>query len=273
LTEFDLDSVERFTVAWPDSEVTWVRDRRGGWTTTVAGYTIRGRKRYVEDKIRRARSLRVAEFVPVDQIAVVEPFDAPARSFRATLDDGSEQRVRMGRRLESRIYAGSHPDGAVGERVVLIDTTALELFTTSVPELRDRRLLNCDLEQLGKLELVSPDVNVTLVRHGSDWGFPNPAMEAPERQLVRRAIMAVFDLQYGRVLHEDPSQSPSNDLSNPDIQLTIFDTGGRRIDRLSCTRGAGAREVYVASSGYAGVVAEIDVRDLDAVLGIFKTFR
>lgn len=273
LTEFDLESVKRFTVAWPDSEVTWVRDEGGGWSTTVAGHTIRGRKRDIEDKIRRARSLRVAEFVPVDQVAVVKPFDTPPRSFRVTLDDGGEQQVRFGRRLESRNYAGARLDGATGERVVLIDTTALELFATSVPELRDRRLLNCDLEQLGKLELMSPDVNVTLVRHGSDWSFPNPALEAPERQLVRRAILAVFDLQYGRVLDEDPSRSPSNGLSNPDIQLTIFDRGGRRIDQLSCTRAGGARDAYVASSGYAAVVAEINMRDLDAVLGIFKTFR
>jgi hypothetical protein len=273
LTDFDLASVRRFTVSWPDSEVTWTRNQRGEWSTTVDGHAIRGRQTDVEAQIRRVRGLRVAEFVPPDQVAVVKPFDAPPRSFRVTLADGSEQRVKIGRQLDSRVYATSRLPASGGERVVLTDTTALELFAKSTADLRDRRLLSCDLDELGKLELVSPAANVTLVRRGNDWGFPNPALEPPGPLQVRRAIVGVFDLQYRRVLDESPGDAPSNGLSNADIRLTIYNRSGERIDRLLCTRNGAEPGTYVATSGYAAVVAEIDAGDLDAVIANLKNLR
>jgi len=273
LTDFELVSVRRFVVSRSDGVMTWQRDGDGEWTTIVAGNKTRGRKRYLDEMVRRVRVLRAAEFVPEAEVAAVQPFDAPPRSIAVTLDDGDEQRVRIGRQLESRVYASSRLHDDAGERVVLTDTTVLDLFAQSVFDLRDRRLLKFDPKRLGRLELESADVSITLVRPGKEWGFPNPAAGTPDQQLVRRAFDAISELQYDRVLDEAPADSASYGLSNAEIRLTIYDESGERLDRLLCTRNQGAPGGYVVTSDYSGVAAVVNEGDLDAAIGIFKDLR
>jgi hypothetical protein len=272
LTEFELSNVRRFIVSVADSVMAWQRDSDGQWTTVVAGSDVRGRKRHIDEMVRRLRALRVAEFVPAAETTAVRPFDAPPRYIAVTLDGGDEQRVRIGRRLETRVYAGSRLVDDAGERVVLTDTTVLDLFAQSVSDLRDRRLLKFDRAQLGRLELESAEVTITLVKPGKEWGYPNPAAGSPDPQLVGRAIDAISDLEFGRVLDE-AADGKSYGLSNAEIRLTLYDESGERIDRLLCTRSELAPGGYVVTSDYSGVAAVIDGDDLDAAVDAFRNLR
>jgi hypothetical protein len=273
LTDFRIDDVRSLAVSWPESTVTWRRNGEGGWSTVVDGDTIRGRRRLVDEMVRRVWGLRALEFVPVAELSVVQPFEAPPRSISVALDGGGEQRVRIGRRLESRVYAGSDVFPPAGERVVLTDTTVLDIFAQSVSDLRDRRLLRFDAAQLGRVALEAPDVSVTLVRPGSEWGYLNPAAGTPDPQRVKAAIDAIADLEFGRVLSESASDTASYGLSNPEIRLTIYDKNGGRVDRLLCERRKGSGGAFVATSGYAGVTAELSGDDLAAVIEKFKHLR
>ena len=273
LTDFELTSVREFVVSQAGSTMTWQRGGDGEWSTVVNGSEIRGRKSYVEEVIRRMRALRAAEFVPEAEVAAVRPFDASPRSLAVTLEHGEERRVRIGRRLEGRVYAGSRLRDDAEERVVLTDTTVLDLFAQSVFDLRDRRLLKFDPQKLGKLELQSAEVSVTLVRPGKEWGFPNPAAGAPDQRLVRRALDALAELKYDGVLDEAPADAASYGLSNAEIRLTLYDESGERIDRLLCARKEDAEGGYVVTSDYSGVVAVVAGGDLEAAMAIFKDLR
>jgi hypothetical protein len=269
--DFDLTAVSEFTVSWPDSAMTWRRDEDGQWSTAVDGKIIRGLKTVLDEMVRRIHSIRSKEFVPKAEVEVVLPFNAPPRSVSVTDDDGSHA-VRLGRRLETRVYAGSHPYDGAAERIVLTDTTVLDLFAQSVFDLRDRRLLRFDPTRLGKLVFEAPEVHITLVRPGKEWGFPNPSAQPPAPQQIRRVISALAELEFGRVLDEAPAQG-SYGLSNAPVRLTIYARDGSMIDRLLCTGGRDNSGHYVVTSNYSGVAAELPGEDLETIIFGFKGLR
>ena len=84
----------------------WDRDDNGTWFTEHNGFAIEGRTQYVEAVLRYLQGLRVSEFVPDEQVRAIAPFSTPPRSITVNLANGGEQMVTVGRRLESRIYAG-----------------------------------------------------------------------------------------------------------------------------------------------------------------------
>jgi hypothetical protein len=273
LIDFDLDAVRELTVSWPDSATTWVRDADGEWSTVVDGNKIRGLEQILDEMVRRVRAIRAKEFVPESEIDVVQPFDSPPRYISVTVDDGSRRTIRLGRTLETRVYAGSRPYDGAAERVVLTDTKVLDLFEQSVFDLRDRRLLRFDPKRLGKVVFESPEVSVTLVRPGNEWGFPNPAAGAPEQQRVQRVLSALAELEHGRVLDEAPGEGSSYGLSNAPIRLTIYDKDGEMIDRLLCTRDERTPGAFVATSNYSAVAAQLPEEDIETLIFGFKGLR
>jgi hypothetical protein len=253
--------------------VTWRRTDGGDWTTGIDGIQIRGDKIGVEAILRRLRGLRAAEFVPAAEVPVIQPFDAPARSVDVTMDDGRTQSVTIGRRLDANVYARSRLAEDVDERVVLTDTTALVVFDQSVGDLRDRRLLHFERGRVAKVELVSPNVRVTLIRTGEHWGFPNPALGRVDRRRVNRMFESLESLEFDRVVQEQPAGTESYGLSKPDLGLTMFDEAGSQIDRLVGTRNPGEPAVYLATSGYADVVAEVGADAVTALIAAFEDLR
>ncbi len=273
LTEFETASVAKFTVSWPESSVTWRRDENNSWTTETAGETVRGRSRKVEEVIRRLRGLRADEFVPLAEVPVVQPLDIPPHSVSVELNDGSRQEVAFGRRLENRVYAGSRFGENAEFRIVLIDTTVLDIFRLSVSDLRDRRLLDFEGTRLGKIVLESPSFNLTLVRPGNDWGFLNPALGPVDQPLVGFALTALTNLEFVRVIEPDATKIALYGLSNGEIRITLFDGAGIEVGRLTATAIPGETGEYAATSTHSGVIAAVDGNALDEAIDRFEEFR
>jgi hypothetical protein len=273
LVDFTSESVESLTLLSTGRTTTWRRSAEDGWSTYEGDREIRGRKEYIENTLRRLRSLRAREFVPAEEVPLVQPFDAPPRSATVVLRDGSEQTVTAGRRLESRVYVRSRLRDDVDERVVLTDTTILNILGSSLTDLRDRRLLQFDRGQISKIVLESIDFQSTLVRPGGEWAFPNPSLGRIDQQEVGILISVIAMLEYQIVVDEDPSGAELYGLSNPDLSLTIFDETGSPLDRLVCKRSESDPARYVATSRHAGVLAGLAKRDLDVVIGRFQNLR
>jgi hypothetical protein len=273
VVEFQLAAVASFTVRGPDRSMTWRRTSEGEWQTEEHGRTIEGHKATIEEILRRLRAMRVREFVPEAEVPVVEPFDAPARSVSVVMDDGSAETVRVGRRMESLVYAGARLGEGAGERIALTDTSILDIFEPTVFDLRDRHVLRFDRAKLEKIVLESPDAQVTVVRPGEEWGYPNPSMGRIDQSKVGRILAAISDLEYTGIVDENPSSAPSYGLSNPDVRLTIFGESGVPLDQLVARRSDADPEVYVVSSRSAGMVVKVVEGDLDAVVDLFENLR
>lgn len=271
LVQFQLASVVRFAVNGPDRTTTWSQGTSGDWRTERDGREIRGRQTDVEAILRRLRGLRVREFVPGAEVPIVKPFAAPPRSVTVVLEDGSSLTVRVGRRVESLVYAGA-PAGD-GDRIVLTDATLLDVFTPTVFDLRDRRMLRFDRADIDKIVLESTRSNVTLVRPGDEWGYPNPSMGRLDQGAVSRLVSAMSELEFNAIVDENAASAPSYGLSNPDLSLTIFGEDGAPIDRLAATRSEANPAVYVVTSSSAGAVAQMDEGELGAIVDMFENLR
>jgi hypothetical protein len=274
LVDFKAQSVESCTFRWLDRSTTWRRSAEGSWSTEKDGREIRGRKEYIEGVLRRLRGLRAREFVPAAEVPQVKPFEgALTRSVTVGLQGGFEQTVTAGRRLGSRIYARSRLSDDVDERVVLTDTTIVYLLELSLTDLRDRRLLIVDRDQVGKIALESVDFRGTLVRPEKEWVLPNPSLGRVIQHEVWSLISVIEALEYIRVVDEDTTRIGLYGLSNPDLSLTIYDKAGTPIDRLICKRSKSNPAIYVATSNYAGVLGGVAEHVLDAVVGRFENLR
>jgi hypothetical protein len=261
LVSFGLSSVSSFTLYWPGRSLSWRRSDADGWVTYRDGYTIKGRRQYVEAVVRYIQGVRVSEFVPADQVETVAPLETP-EPLSATVEiaDGSSRTVTFGRRLETRLYAEAlyaGPEGRSTSRVALVDTTVLQIFDSTVENMRERRLLEIDESRVQKLELVTPDLQVTLVRPGREWGFPNPSLGDVDPGRVKRALAAVGGLEYDIVLDEDGARAGQYGLSNPDIRFTLYDGAGGMVDELSLVHKPDNPDLYIATSRFSGVVATV----------------
>jgi hypothetical protein len=273
LVTFGFSTVSAFTLRRPGRSMRWIRDGNGGWSTEREGRTIEGRKRYVEAIVRYLQGARVSEFVPADQIETVAPLDAPRRTIEVETSDGSHHAVAFGRRLAGRVYARARSDGpdAVSyERYALADTSILEIFDSTVDDLRDRRLLRVDTGRVRKLEVVTPNLRITLVRPGGEWGFPNPALGAVDQRKARRALDATAELEYDRVLDENGAARGSYGLSDPAIRITMYGNGGELLDELVCSPRAGETDGFAVSSRSSGVVGEAGRSGVEALVDAYR---
>jgi hypothetical protein len=277
LVSFGLSSVSSFTLYWPGRSLSWRRSETDDWVTYRGGDTIGGRRQYVEAVVRFIQGVRVSEFVPADQVETVSPLDtAEPLSATVEINDGSSRTVTFGRRLETRLYAKARytgPDGDSSSRVVLIDPAVLQIFDSTVENMRERRLLKIDESRVQKLELVAPDLQVTLVRPGRQWGFPNPSLGEVDQGRVKRALAAAGGLEYDIVLDEDGARAGQYGLSNPDIRFTLYDGAGGLVDELALTVKPENPGLYVTTSRFSGVVATVGANRVETLVESFTNLE
>jgi hypothetical protein len=265
---FELQDAVRLTVAAGGGSTTWVRRQDGEWTTRSDGSEIRGDAQMVESLLRRLRGLRAHRFLEPSEVDSLRPPEHRGREVTVETAPGIERVLRVGVEMEDGVVAQ-----VVGEsRIAVTDTTLLAVFRATVAELRDRRLLVFDPSGPRRVSIEAPQLRMTLVRPGDEWGFPNPAMGRIDQTEVRELLTAIGRLRYLRVVAESGETMPYG-LSKPEIALTIFDGSGAPIDRLICVRRGEDHSHYLANSRHAGVVAEVAAGAVDDLLARFQHLR
>lgn len=254
--DFELANVASFTVTTSALSTSWYRTPENEWATTNDGVTITGRKTDVEALLRRLRGLRVKAFVSPQEQAEYKPFDAPVRSIKVFMANGDSTRTLVaGKRYKNGVCARVLDE----ERVVVADTTLLGVFTKTVFDLRDRRLLKFNRRDVAKISVMAPNFQVTLVKLGNQWGYPNPSLGNMDQSAVAGVLTSLQQLKFGRVLVEEPREDVSlYRLSNPDITLTISDEAGRETDQLICRLSDRDDGAYIVTSRSSQLIAELN---------------
>lgn len=265
VVEFDIGVVTEFTETRPGGAMRWFRSQ-GGWRTVVGADTIRGDAISVEGILRRLRAMRARAFLPAGAAAaalaaaprsvhlVKRPPDPPVTVRVAALDDG-------------RVVATASDR----HRVVEVDSSALDAFAPGLSQLRDLAVFHLGDQRPARLELVSGDLIVTLVRRGREWGFPNPSLGTVESARVEHIVRAIAGLRYRRIEFEHPPTPPKNALP-PTFHLVVGTTGGTMIDEmtawLSTTRGE-----QRATSRSSRVTGLVDQSAIESLVAQFNRVR
>lgn len=262
IATFDVSLVDSFDVDTPSRSMRWFR-AGNRWDTVAGPDTIRGDTGNVESVLQRMRGLRARAFPPMPRDGV------PGA--------GSPYMIRVYRRSpHPPQYFGFTPDSSgvrVGvwpdDRLVEVDTLAMELFRITVADLRDRHLLHFDPSSATRVELQTPDTLATLVRSGTAWGSPNPALGVFDNSRVHAALTAAAGLQFGRVHAE---HAPATPAAEPTFRLAVYGNGGTIVDEMVCypSPGGGAT---MATSRSSGVLAEVDPGALRRIEKRFRAIR
>lgn len=267
VVDFDLDNVEWFTVEAAARSTTWRRTLENEWTTANEGVTIAGRKTDVEGMLRRLRGLRVTAFVAAEELSGCGPRDGSTGTIRVVMAPGdSSWALFVGERQGDGICVRLSTE----DRVVVTDTTLLKVFDETVFDLRNRRMVEFDREAVSKVTFEAPEFDVTLVRPGHEWGFPNPALGKLDQKEIKDLLVAIQKIEFESVVFEDTGKAPRFDLSKSDITITIFDDAGREVDKLVCRPSETKEGAYTATSRSSNLVAELAG---DAVTDLVERFK
>jgi hypothetical protein len=254
----DRSVVRAFNLRTPGGTSRWVRSG-GGWYTIAAGDTVEGDSMAVEGILRTLRGLRVERFLAeADTAGAVDPADvvirvenrppAPVLTVRFRCPPGGACRARCDH--ETRV-----------SEVTGIDA----LLSARLETLRDRRLLQFDPQRAGRIEFSTPDTSAVLVRAGTAWAFPNPAMGAPDRERVGDFVRALRALRWTRLA--GPRTAPS--ATDADVILVVYARDGTVIDEL---RGSlqGEPPVFVGTSRSSGLTTETDASALEELVAALR---
>lgn len=258
---FDLSVVDGYELAAGGrTTLRWGRSRTGDrWFTVVGADSIEGDRVRVESVLRRLRGLRVRRFLDPDDAGTLPRSDVRT----AAVDKRDGTRVVVSFLCDGpEVYA----DVSGRHRVVEVDSTVTDLFSLTVAELRDRHLLRFDPRLVARIELATSDTLATLVRSGSTWTYPNPAMGTMDPSRVASFLDAARALEAARVVDEHGFASDRGVT----FRLALFDGGANIIDELVCRPGGGDANTVVASSQSAGFTAELDADRLAHLVGLLR---
>lgn len=271
VVDFQLADVSAFTVKSPGRSLSWRRTPGEEWVTERDGAVIKGNTTDVEAVLRRLRGLRAQAFVAPADAARLDLFE-PATGSVTMNKSNAEAALTL---IAGKRYGGGVCARVSGEdRVVVTDTSILTVFENTLYDLRERRLLRFDKADVTKIEFVAPDLQVTIVRPGRDWVFPNPSLGVIEQDGAARILARLANLEFESVVDENPGEkNTAFYLSKPDVRITIFDQGGSKIDELLCTRSQRENGIFYATSRSAGLVAAIGESYLNELAESFKNLR
>lgn len=267
VVDFKLEDVTMYRLASDSKTLAWELHPDRGWITIQAGDTIAGDRQEVEAIIRTLRGMRVRSFVSDDPRDFDRYWEPPHNTLSIWIAGAPEPlELRCGHAEEGEFFAKR--DDA--DRIVKLDGIFLESFEKTVDDLRDKRLLSFSREEIATITIQAPDTGGTLVRSGTGWAFPNPALGAIEEAAAASLLSLLEYLKYDTALQNAPPDLERFGFDDPSFRILLLDAEGTQIDRmLAGSRDTESGSRYVTSSS-TGLLGLIDEQKLDAIVTSFR---
>ena len=263
IVHVDVDDVAAFSVHRDGHpSVRWSRRNTGAWFTLVAGDTVTGDSLGVPSYLRRFRGMRVRAFVETTDTA--RAFDRPAGSITFYARASAPQTLRFAARPDGAYW--SRKDGA--PRVVEVDGDVASALDASPAALRDRRLIHFSPPRAKRIQIATADTSAVLVRAGTAWGLPNPALGRVDPRAAADFVRALRALRFERVV-----DAASNATEPAALSLTITAAGDTLLDDLRGRPLGDTSGDWVVTSRSSGMVATVPAREIDALIQLLRRVR
>lgn len=263
IAHVEIDDITAFSVrrdGYP--AVRWSRRNADAWFTLVDGDTVAGDSLDVPTYLRRFRGMRVRAFVePTD---TARAFDRPAGSITFYAGASAPQTLRFAAR----------PDGAYWSRkdrtprVVEVDGDVASALDASPATLRDRRLIHFSPPRAKRIQVATADTSAVLVRAGSAWALPNPALGRVDPRAAADLVRALRALRFERIV-----DATSNTIEPAAFSLTIAAAGDTLLDEFHGRPLGNASGDWVVTSRSSGIVATVPAREIDALVQLLRRLR
>lgn len=140
------------------------------------------------------------------------------------------------------LLGGEAPDaqGVYAKReesptIYLVDYTAAQrIFSKTVFELRNRKLITFAADTIHKLRLQYPSAQLTIERQGTTWKLLEPEKQTiPQHWKVDHMLYELQTLEYAKIVDETVQDRPRYGLDTPPLQVTLWQRDGTVLGPLT----------------------------------------
>jgi hypothetical protein len=170
----------------------------------------------------------------------------PAWTMTVTLQGGKTHTLNLGD--EAPVGSGSYGRLDAGQRVFTIASftkTALDKFAA---DLRDRRLLTVNFDQLKKVQLVSPKGAVEFERQEpSGWRIVQPTSARADGWKVEEVIRKFREARFDASLTSDEQKDVASAFASAPLLARVTFTDGAASQTIELRRNEKAKKTYARS--------------------------
>jgi uncharacterized protein DUF4340 len=220
LVVLDKDAVGEIALTYPDRAVTLKKADDGKWRITqpVESDADESTVNSLITAVADAEVKRTLDEVPQD--LTVYGLTAPVVKMKLTLRDGkSLPQVSLGKDTPVGFSVYAQKDGE--QKILLVPQTLRLGLTKEVKDLRDRTILAFADDEVRKIEIRSPDGEITLNKADGNWALEKPVAARADDAEVRTFLANLRSIRAQDFL-EDPVLQPQEfGLAPPQLAVTL----------------------------------------------------
>lgn len=253
VADFELSGATRIAIDSPDHDLNFFKNADGRWMTLARGDTIVGETIAVEAVLRELRGLRAVRIVDDTPANRSRYLSRTAGRITIGFTDAPELSFVFSRPDTGWCYVSNGSSG----RIEGVPATAVDVFSRTLPDFRDRRVLHFDRDHLTRIEFESGTVGVSVRKMGEQWTFSNPTYGDIDENAVTSLVSRLEELKFREILEEHLTDPAQYGLAPPALRITLFDSSNAVIDELITSETNPSRRVRDAtsrSSQHLGIV-------------------
>jgi hypothetical protein len=268
--DFDINDVRKLAISRDGKTMTWMKRPGADWFTIVGKDTIKGDSYGIQSILRKMKALRVTDFVSDDP----KDFEkySHGREHKLTIwtgDDMARKALLCAGGKQGKCYVKRESN----DRIVSPDDNIMEVFDKTVDDLRLKKLLAFNRNDLAKIVIALPDTTSEIEKAGKDWAFPNPAMGTIRQYKVSTFLTKLENLKFGEVVDEHFASAKGYGMEKPSCRISLYDHEGKLIDEFVAGElDRSGKERYVTSTS-SRLLALADVQMIDQIWKSFKSIR
>ncbi|CAI2719072.1 DUF4340 domain-containing protein [Nitrospina watsonii] len=216
------------------------------------------------------KDVRVKEFIEAKNLPLFG-LENPDRVLTVKTADGKPVSIRLGHpNMKKDVYfAQRTSDNAV----FALSAEAVAKLFRSRRDLRDRKLLAVDAEQVARIVLEYPDRTFQLKRSGQDWSLSQPEIIDPVPAHVGKGIVwTLNNLEFETSL--SPEQAPEETgLQPPVLRVTVENRDKQPLARIHVGRAGPEGTLHYARVDGKPGLYQIKSRFLDEIPATLDRFR
>jgi len=222
-------------------------------------------KRFIADAPKSLSPYGLAEPRLILTIRTQAPTPATASTSPATRAAGKSYALMLGSRSEKRIYAKFADAPGVFE----LAGSLLDDLQPDVTDLRDKRILDVEADEVVRAEMDLPAGKTRLVKQDDKWRMVEPFAGEAHGGSVRRLIRNLASLEGERFIDPVPSSSALGGygLGPPRGRIALQIAGRSETVSLLIGAASGSGEMTFAKSASSPAVAVVRSAKVEPLLG------
>jgi len=202
----------------------------------------------VSSTLSRITSARAKEFVkdPSSDMATYG-LDKPKITVTARLQNGGEQTLNIGSKVEDSYYAKNSSQ----QQIFKIESDLYDDLNLKAADLRDKGIVKLEKDDLTSVEIKNSNIKLSAEKaKDGKWLVKEPGDSKGKEFKIDKVLDSISTNKATEIL-DKPSSSVSGKLSSPVVELHLTDkTGKTTIVSISSADGD---SVYVSVKGRSGV--------------------